>query len=232
MKNKFNVGDKVRILRATDGNKKIINKVGVIKRINGSRFATIEFNEHIGGHSGCGDCKQGFGWDCDFGTFELVKTYNKLIFRDNATILFKDGKRYVAKCEKGEKYDKEKGLLVCLAKAHGYNFKDLQEMLAGAEEQGKVPSDQDKYPQGVSKEVIVRALKIIGKNGISFNTEDEVKEFYELIKGKFKINHFNYMFSVGTKYFSYYADCDWLNIFDKTYTYTKLKETILELLGE
>ena len=61
----------------------------------------------------------------------------KLIFRDNATILIKDGKKYVAKCEVGDTYDREKGLLVALAKANGYNFKEIQKMIANAEIQGE-----------------------------------------------------------------------------------------------
>lgn len=75
-----------------------------------------------------------FYWD-----FEMIEpiTKYKLIFRDNATILIKDGKKYVAKCEAGDTYDREKGLLVALAKANGYNFKEIQKMLANAEIQGE-----------------------------------------------------------------------------------------------
>lgn len=62
--------------------------------------------------------------------FELDE---KLIFRDDATILIKDGKKYVTKCDKNDTYDREKGLLVVLAKANGYNYNDIQEMLKNAE---------------------------------------------------------------------------------------------------
>ena len=66
--------------------------------------------------------------------FELDE---KLIFRDDATILIKDGKKYVTKCDKNDTYDREKGLLVVLAKANGYNYNDIQEMLKNAEIQNK-----------------------------------------------------------------------------------------------
>lgn len=67
--------------------------------------------------------------------FELDE---KLIFRDDATILIKkDGKKYVTKCDKNDTYDREKGLLVVLAKANGYNYNDIQEILKNAEIQNK-----------------------------------------------------------------------------------------------
>lgn len=55
-------------------------------------------------------------------------------FRGSATILYKDGKKFVAKCDKNEKFDKEKGLYVCLAKAAGYKFGDIQKLLDNAQE--------------------------------------------------------------------------------------------------
>lgn len=56
----------------------------------------------------------------------------KVIFNGNITILLKNGLRYVSKCEDGDAYDREKGLLLCLAKANGISYQGLQEMLANA----------------------------------------------------------------------------------------------------
>lgn len=56
----------------------------------------------------------------------------RVIFNDRATILFKDGKKFVAKCEPDDEFDKEKGLYVCLAKAAGYKFDDIQKLLDNA----------------------------------------------------------------------------------------------------
>lgn len=112
-----------------------------IKELNGSIVALKDF-------SSSGDT------DWRYAEFMLKQEQqtDKLIFRDNVTILIKDGKRYVAKCCKGDTYDKEKGLLVCLAKASGYTFDDLQKMLEDAE-------DQDGKTNNTVKEV-QRAAKV------------------------------------------------------------------------
>ena len=125
MERKFKVGDKAIY-------------VGCLTQLNGDIVEIKKIDRN--------DDKSPYyivGKRCDFYVGErslkpLSEKYaDKLIFRDNATILFKDGKRYVAKCCEGDTYDKEKGLLVCLAKANGIGFKELQEMLAGAEYQSQ-----------------------------------------------------------------------------------------------
>lgn len=63
--------------------------------------------------------------------------YGKVIFSGKATVLIKDGKKYVSKCKDGDAYDKEKGLLLCLAQANGISYRDLQEMIAGAKDCNK-----------------------------------------------------------------------------------------------
>lgn len=251
MKKKFNIGDKVRILKATDGNKTIVGKVGTIINTNDyiAGFVGVEFSTKISeGHTCNGKGKNGYCWHCDIGTFELVTSISpdRIIFRDNATILIKDGKRYVAKCCDGDTYDREKGLLVCLAKAHGYTFNDLQEMLKGAEMQGNA-APQSKveeyivlenykpstYPYNVPKETIEKALRIIDSNGIGFDTEDEVKEFYELIKAEYNVKYFDNDFKCKTRYFGYGNNfCAWDSCPFETYKYKQLKAKILELLGE
>ena len=127
METKFKVGDKVRIRkdlknadRTSVGMFKYAGKEATITKQMWGNFYRIDLD----GGAWCWNTKD-----------HLIQT-DKLIFRDNATILFKDGQKYVAKCEKGDRYDREKGLLVCLAKAHGYTFKDLQKMLDNAEAQG------------------------------------------------------------------------------------------------
>lgn len=164
MKTKFNVGDKVRIRKdlksyKTYGSHTFVPSMGCMC----GKIATIRDVGNEGDDFTIEECS--FYW-----TPEMVESKAKadrLIFRDNTTILFKDGKKYVAKCEKGETFDKEKGLLVCLAKANGYTFKDLQEMLAGAEMQGKVPSDnvrEVKRPAEVGEYV-----KVVNASGTIFD---------------------------------------------------------------
>lgn len=122
MEKKFKVGDRVKVINNSHFNPKV--KVGDVAIITDDYY-TLEFV----------NCEQLV--NSKIADQYIRKIDDKLIFRDNATILIKDGKKYIAKCCDGDTYDKEKGLLVCLAKAHGYTFNDLQEMLKGAEAQSK-----------------------------------------------------------------------------------------------
>lgn len=60
----------------------------------------------------------------------------KVIFNDPATILIKDGKKYVSKAH-DEPFDPEKGLLMCLAKANGITHLELKRMIKNATVQNK-----------------------------------------------------------------------------------------------
>ncbi len=308
MKKKFNIGDRVKVKAYSEIEKTFTKRE---KQTKGVYFPD-SFKSYCGkkfiisGYDRYASSQETYKLE----GLEMGKVFvedwlekanpDRIIFRDNATILIKDGKRYVAKCCDGDTYDREKGLLVCLAKAHGYTFNDLQEMLKGAEMQGNaapqskvrevkrraevgeyvkvvgnvtyhhfsngeivkcVRLDRDRvdkfsyiderdfyymraeeyvvlenynpntYPYNVPKETIQKALRIINQNGIGFDTKTEVKEFYELIKGKFKIIDFDNNFRVGTKFFDGY-ECCWDYCFMTNYTYKQLKAKILELLGE
>ena len=73
-----------------------------------------------------------------------LRTEDKLIFNGNETILFKDGKKYVTKCVEDDIYDREKGLLMALAKANGYTYGDIQKMLNNATINSKHDTDNSK----------------------------------------------------------------------------------------
>lgn len=60
----------------------------------------------------------------------------KVLFNDPATIMWVNGKKYVAKAH-NEPFDEEKGLLMCLCKAHGISHRDIQRMLKSAVRQKK-----------------------------------------------------------------------------------------------
>lgn len=60
----------------------------------------------------------------------------KVIFNDPATILFVDGKKYIAKAH-DEEFDCEKGVLVCLMKSFGISHLDLKRMIKSAKVQSK-----------------------------------------------------------------------------------------------
>lgn len=129
---KFKIGDKVRIRKDLEIGKtygKHIMLDGYMAQQRGEICTIIAVNPNSYLVE-----ENPFYWN-----FKMIEPINtdKLIFRENATILIKDGKKYVAKCEAGDTYDREKGLLVALAKANGYKFKEIQKMLANAEIQGE-----------------------------------------------------------------------------------------------
>ena len=57
----------------------------------------------------------------------------EVIFQDDTTVLKTNGKVYTAKPEKGEKFDPEKGLLICLVKALGLTTSDVLKLVDKAE---------------------------------------------------------------------------------------------------
>ena len=72
---------------------------------------------------------------------EILKLARKhqaqLIFNPPATILIINGKKYVAKAHE-EEFDEEKGLLMCLAQANGYEYEDIKRLISGAKKQEKI----------------------------------------------------------------------------------------------
>ena len=130
---KFKVGDKVRVRKNLIPDTKygdvyfvysMKEMCGKIVTIKG--FYSDNYNIYLK--------EIGYLWSPEM--LEPVKE-DKLIFNGNATILFKDGKKYVTKCDTSDTYDREKGLLTVLAKANGYNYEAIQEMLKNATIKGK-----------------------------------------------------------------------------------------------
>lgn len=61
------------------------------------------------------------------------KDIDKVVFENNYCIIVDtNGDRYIARPEKGEKFDKEKGLLVALAKYCGFTTTKIHNLLEGA----------------------------------------------------------------------------------------------------
>ena len=61
------------------------------------------------------------------------KSIDKVVFENNyCIIVYTNGDRYIARPEKGEKFDKEKGLLVALAKYCGFTTTKIHNLLEGA----------------------------------------------------------------------------------------------------
>lgn len=77
--------------------------------------------------------------DCSYSGVKINKpTSNinlstaKVIYQDDVTVLKINGKAYTAKPEKGERFDPEKGLLVCLVKALGLTTSDVLDLYGRA----------------------------------------------------------------------------------------------------
>ena len=64
------------------------------------------------------------------------KAKNEVIFNKPATILYKDGNKYVSKCDKEDKFSEELGLALCLLKSFGVSYSDFEKLLKGAKRQG------------------------------------------------------------------------------------------------
>ena len=60
--------------------------------------------------------------------FRTQRTITKVIFNDPATIVFFGDDKIVSKCHE-EQFDEKKGLLMCIAKAHGCTHSHLKAIL-------------------------------------------------------------------------------------------------------
>ena len=132
---KFKVGDKVRVRKdlKVGGRYGCVVATGRLMQYRG-QIKTITQISSLFKNVFILDNNDRCFWSPEM--LEPVKD-DKLIFNGNATILFKDGKKYVTKCDTSDTYDREKGLLTVLAKANGYNYKAIQEMLKNATIKGE-----------------------------------------------------------------------------------------------
>lgn len=60
---------------------------------------------------------------------EIVREFGRVFVQDGDTVLRVGDRVFKARPESGERYDAEKGLLVCLVKAMGLTTSDVIEML-------------------------------------------------------------------------------------------------------
>lgn len=174
MKNKFNIGD--RVVGVENAGAKIKGKEGRVIGVGGNTV-TVEFDEDVNGHNGSlsgNTGKEGHCWHCKPEHLKVLQK-NCVIFSKKTTILIKDGKKYVSKCMDGDTYDKEKGLLLCLAQANGISYKDLQEMIAGAKD---CNAEKAKELAGKIATGIVAAVKAFktALNGEKADDKAQVRE--------------------------------------------------------
>lgn len=142
--------------------------------------------------------------------FKQVNEY-KIIFNPPATILFKDGKKYVAKCHPDDVFDEITGLQVALLKSFGIKYADLQEMLKTAEFQKKhfdMSAHQIRQMKAKAK-----MEEIDVKEGKSYTTSKIIVNGNELCIGA--------DIETGTKFWCkepsrHYVETNWINFIPKT----------------
>lgn len=62
----------------------------------------------------------------------MLDNQNKLIINKPAVILYRNGKKYVVKTTKGDKWDEEKGVALALLKSFGVDYKKLKKIIEQA----------------------------------------------------------------------------------------------------
>lgn len=60
---------------------------------------------------------------------KLIFNGKKLIFTGNKTIYINGRNKFIAECNKEDNFDKEKGLLFCIAKEAGYTYNDIKNLI-------------------------------------------------------------------------------------------------------
>ena len=187
---KFKVGDKVRVRKNLIPDTKYgdVYFVYSMKEMCGKIVTIKDFYS-----DNCNMYLKEIGYLWSPEMLEPVKE-DKLIFNGNATILFKDGKKYVTKCDTSDTYDREKGLLTVLAKANGYNYEAIQEMLKNATIKGK-----DMKVREVRRRAKVgEYVKIINAKDTSYRNGDILK----IIDADFYVRYGRYLgqFLYDTEY--------------------------------
>lgn len=63
----------------------------------------------------------------------MINIIKKVYINGNTVVVkFKNGDSKVAKCHPKDKFDLEKGILLCLAQENGYTYKDIAELSESA----------------------------------------------------------------------------------------------------
>ena len=63
----------------------------------------------------------------------MINNIKKVYINGNTVVVkFKNGDSKVAKCHPNDKFDLEKGILLCLAQENGYTYKDIAELSESA----------------------------------------------------------------------------------------------------
>lgn len=144
---KLKIGDIVKAIKPVGIDEKINITGKIIDYIYGTnRNYLVEFYEKIGGHNGRGlgkvEGKDKHCWWCNAEELQLadsnkefVRSKGKIIFDTlrRRTTLKVDKKSVSVQCDSYDTFNKEKGVLLCIAKANGYIYDDIQHLIDNAE---------------------------------------------------------------------------------------------------
>ena len=97
------------------------------------------------------------------GTRRHTRTIDKVIYeKEHCIVVDTDGNRYISRPEKGEKFDKEKGLLVAsLAKYCGFTTTKIQKLMEGAIDKNGKKSTKSCH---CGKKVDTKSKKVVTKS--------------------------------------------------------------------
>lgn len=92
----FKVGDRVKCIKAHDGNSTIVGKTGTVCAVGDVlNVVAVKFDEYVNGHdlqAGC-RCKYGYGWNVAPEKLELIPRPNPT----TKVIIYRQGNRTIAK---------------------------------------------------------------------------------------------------------------------------------------
>lgn len=122
----YKIGDKVRIRKdlIVDeyyGKEHFMLEMAKFR----GKIVTIKSSYYIGYQ--IKEDKTGWCW-----TDEMIecKVNEQVIFKGNKTTLkTENGKEIISKCRENDKFDKEKGVLMCIAKKAGYEYQDIKNLV-------------------------------------------------------------------------------------------------------
>lgn len=122
---KYKVGDKVRIRKDLSIGSEYDNVLfaSTMARFRGK---VVTIADILGGGYEIQEDERRHYW-----TEKMIKRKSEeVVFKGNKTIFkTENGKEIVSKCDENDKFDKEKGVLMCIAKKVGYEYQDIKNLV-------------------------------------------------------------------------------------------------------
>ena len=126
---KYKVGDKVRIRKDLSIGCEYDN-IGFVSTMARFRGKVVTIADTLGGGYEIQEDRRQHYW-----TDKMIKCKaERVIFKGNKTTLkTESGKEIISKCSENDKFDKEKGVLMCIAKKAGYEYQDIKNLIENSE---------------------------------------------------------------------------------------------------